>query len=83
MVITENSDAMEKGMKALFDLKCFEFHPPSYQPRKLGYQFAPMHMIFDTKKEDYHHKARVVIGGHTMDSSMYNTYATVIQTMMI
>ena len=40
-------------------------------------------MIFDTKKEDYHHKARVAIGGHTMDSSMYNTYAIVIQTMMI
>ena len=56
MVITENLDTMGKEMKALFDLKCFEFHQPSYQPRKLGYQFAPTHIIFDTKKEDYNHR---------------------------
>ena len=69
-------------MTGLYNLKTFEFHPPNF---RLGtsYQFAPLHMIFDIKKEDLRHKVRLVIGGHIVDSSMYNSYQAVIQTMTI
>ena len=71
-----------KEMTGLYNLKTFEFHPPNF---KLGkdYQFAPLHMIFDIKNEDLRHKARLVISGHIVDSSMYNSYQAVIQTMTI
>ena len=40
-------------------------------------------MIFDIKQQDLRHKARFVVGGHMLDSSMYNTYLSTIQGILI
>ena len=37
-------------------------------------------MIFDVKKEDFRRKARLVAGGHVINSSMFESYSSVVQT---
>ena len=34
-----------------------------------------MHMIFDAKQQDLQHKARLVVGGHVVDSMEHTTYS--------
>jgi hypothetical protein len=41
--------------------------------RQKGYQMLPLRCIFDSK-QDGRCKARIVIGGHLVDSSGYDTY---------
>ena len=55
-------EASNKEMSALDRLDCFEFVPRTTESSKAdGWQFAPMHMIYDIKQEDLRHKARFVI----------------------
>ena len=44
-----------------------------------GYQFAPLHMVFDIKA-DGTAKARFVVGEHIVDSSKFAVYASVVKT---
>jgi hypothetical protein len=47
------ADAIFKEMSGLRRLNVFKFHAPNYKcDRKEGWQFAPMHMIFDVKQQD-------------------------------
>ena len=48
-----------------------------------GWQRAPMRMIFDVKQQDHRFKARIVVGGHVIDSSDYNTYSSTIKDVSV
>ena len=71
-------DAIIKEMNALKEARVWEFHPPQFKPSK-SYQYAPLTMIFDMKQEDLRRKARLVAGGHVIESSMYESYSSVVQ----
>ena len=60
------AEAIHKEMKGLQDHKTFAFLNPG-EAAPTGYQFAPLRMIF-TVKQDLRCKARLVIGGHVIDS---------------
>ena len=40
-------------------------------------------MIFDIKNKDQRYKARLVIGGHKVDSSDYNTYSSQVDGLSV
>ena len=40
-------------------------------------------MIFDVKSEDLRRKARMVAGGHVVDATMFESYASVVHTRSI
>ena len=48
--------------------------------RGRGFQFAPLRMIFDVKV-DLRRKARLVIGGHVVDSSGNEVYASTMKSV--
>ena len=84
-VINKNtlwSDAIKKEMLALENAGVWQFHPPHFKPSK-EYQFAPLQMIFDVKQEDLRHKARLVAGGHVVESNMWESYSSVVQQRSI
>ena len=76
------SEAIKKEMAALDQAKVFQYMPGHYKIPK-EYQYAPLRIIFDIKQEDLRRKARLVAGGHVVDSSMYESYSSVVQTMMV
>ena len=45
-----------------------------------GFKFCPLRMIFDIK-QDGRRKARLVIGGHVLDSTDLDTYASVMKAI--
>ena len=70
---TEWADAIAKEMMALEAAGVWAYYPPHYKP-SIEYQFTPLTMIFDIKQEDLRRKARLVAGGHVVESSMYESY---------
>ena len=76
------SEAIQKEMTALNDAAVFIYHPPSY---KVGsqYQYAPLRIIFDVKQEDLRRKARMVAGGHVVNSTMHQSYSSVVHTRTV
>ena len=83
MLDNENGDdfwqkAMEKEMKTMYDNKVFRMLPRGERAPK-GYQFAPLHMVYDVKEGGVG-KARFVAGGHVVDSSKYAVYASVLKS---
>ena len=77
-------DAVAKEMKVLKDLKCFKFHPPYKRFHKSnGWQYAPLHMIFDIKQQDMRYKARLVAGGNVVDSSEYIKTSTTVHDVSV
>ena len=76
------SEAIKKEMTALDNAGVFQYKSPNYEIPK-EYQFAPLRMIFKIKQEDLRRKARLVAGGHVIDSSMYESYLSVVQTMTL
>ena len=75
-------EAIMKEMSALTKAGVWEFKPPNFRLDK-SYQFAPLTLIFDVKQEDLRRKARLVAGGHVVDSTMYESYSSVVQTRTI
>ena len=73
------AEAIAKEMDALNGAKCFKYYP-SHHRFASSYQYAPLRMIFDVKKEDFRRKARLVAGGHVVNSSMYESYSSVVQS---
>jgi hypothetical protein len=54
---TLSADAIFKEMSGLRRLNVFKFHAPNYKcDHKEGWQFAPMHMIFDIDQQDMNTK---------------------------
>eukprot|EP00957_Ditylum_brightwellii_P090553 6895904-Ditylum_brightwellii.AAC.1 len=50
--------------------------------RKDGWQYAPMHMIFDIK-HDLQRKAQFVVDGHIINSSDHNTYSSTVKDILV
>ena len=63
-------------MAALDKANVFEFKSPTFKISK-DYQFTPLTVIFTVKQEDIWRKARMIAGGHAVDSSMYKSYSSV------
>ena len=62
----------------------FQFYPPKTKfENKYGWQYTPMHMIFDVKKQRLQHKARLVVGGHVVDSTKHTTYSSTIKDVSV
>ena len=75
-------ETISKEMTALTAAGVWEFKSPNYRVGP-SYQYAPLTLIFDIKQEDLRRKARLVAGGHVVDSSMYESYSSVVQTRTI
>jgi len=75
-------EAILKELNALQKAGVFAFYPPNYKVGK-DYQYCPLRIIFDIKQEDLRRKARMVAGGHVIDSSMYESYSSVVQMRTI
>ena len=59
----------------------FKKFPSSlHKARGRGFQFAPLRMIFDVKV-DLRRKARLVIGGHVVDSTGHKVYASTMKSV--
>ena len=76
------ADAIAKEMTALESAGVWAYYPPHYKPSR-EYQYTPLTMIFDVKQEDLRRKARLVAGGHVVESSMYDSYSSVVQQRSI
>ena len=76
------AEAIKKEMTALDNAGVFQYKPPNFTI-PFGYQYAPLRMIFEVKQEDLRRKARLVAGGHVVDSSMYESYSSVVQTITL
>jgi hypothetical protein len=81
---TRWADAIKKEMDNLDRLQVFRYHTPdnTFDPSD-GWQKAPLRMIFDIKNEDMRYKARLVVGGHKVDSSEHNTYSSQVDTLSV
>ena len=76
-------EAIAKELGALDEAGVFEYQPPHFQIDRKEYQYTPLRIIFDVKAEDLRHKARMVAGGHVVNATMYESYASVVQTRTI
>ena len=77
-------EAIKKEMDNLDCLKVFKYHSPDKEfPKEEGWQKAPLRMIYDIKNEDQRYKARLVVGGHKVDSTGYNTYSSQVDGISI
>ena len=73
------SEAINKELQALNSYKTFKFvgNNEFENLKKEGFQSARPRMIFDVKQNLWK-KGRLVIGGHMVDSSGYDVYASVM-----
>ena len=76
------ADAIKKEMLGLNNAQCFQYYPGHHKFSE-QHQYAPLRMIFDIKKEDFRRKAILVAGGHVVNSSMFESYSSVVQTMSL
>ena len=76
------ADAIAMEMTALETAGVWSYYPPHYKPPK-DFQYTPLTMIFDVKQEDLRRKARLVAGGHVVESSMHESYSSVVQQRSI
>jgi hypothetical protein len=71
------ADAIKKEIDALMSMNTFKILTAKENKsfKRDGYQYAPLQMIFDVK-QDMRRKARLVLGGHVIDASGHDTYAS-------
>ncbi len=74
-------DAIKLEIDSLIGLECFEFHPRDYKPGS-GYQWTSLTIIFDVK-QDLRRKARLVAGGHLVDSLDNNVYSSTVKGISV
>ena len=68
-------------VSAITGQKTFVYLEDSYKKLKSKwFLFASLHVIFDVK-QDGCHKARLVIGGHVLDSDNMDTYSSVMKAI--
>ena len=71
-------------MTSLERLGVFQLYPPKTKfEKKDGWKYASMHMIFDVNQQDLRHKARLVVGGHVVDSMENTTYLSTIKYVSV
>ena len=78
------AEAIAKEMNNLNRLNVFKHHPShKLFPKEEGWQKAPLRMIFDIKNKDQRCKARLVIGGHKVDSTGCNVNSSQVDDMSV
>ena len=78
------ANAIAKEIKNLEKLHTFKYYSPNKRFRKEDdWQYAPSQMIYEVKQQDLRRKARLVIGGHVIYSSMHTTYSSNIQSISV
>ena len=75
------ADAIKKELDSLISLECFEFHPTGFNPGA-DYQWTSLTVIFDVK-QDLRRKARLVAGGHLVDSLDNNVYSSTVKGISV
>lgn len=75
------TDAIEKEIKSLLMMECFDFQGPDFKPSS-DFQFAPLRMIFEVK-QDQRRKARLVIFGHVVDSRGVSARSSVVKGISV
>ena len=74
-------DAIKMEIDSLIALECFEFHDNGFHPGK-DYQWTSLTIIFDVK-QDLRRKARLVAGGHLVDSLDNNVYSSTVKGISV
>ena len=70
-----------KELEAFMYMEVFKKFPSSLRKeRAKGFQFVPLRMIFDVKL-DLRGKSRLVIGGHVLDSTGHEVYASTMKSV--
>ena len=75
-------DALEKEMKALEELDCFEYHPAGYNPGD-DFQRTRLHIVFDIKSDTLCGKVRLVAGGHLIDVLGHEVYSSTVKGISV
>ena len=76
-------DAIDKEIKALLDLECFEFHPAGHHTTLgEGWQRTTLHMVFDVK-QSLQQKCRLVAGGHLVDMMDIQVYSSTVKSISV
>ena len=74
-------NAIFKLLEVLISMEVFKKFPSSLRKaRAKGFQFAPLMKIFDVKV-DLRRKARLVIGGHVVNSNRHKVYASTMKSV--
>ena len=74
-------ESIVKEIKAMWSMKTFKIMTKSEKTRlRDDYQIAPLRCIFDVK-QDLRRKARLIIGGHVIDSTGHDLYASNMKTI--
>jgi len=77
-------DEITKEMDAMEEHKCFEFrNNMGGLNKENGWQYAPLHMIFDIKSQDMRRKARLVVGGHVVSCDGFETYSSTVKAVSV
>jgi hypothetical protein len=74
-------DAIRAEIDSLITLECFEFYDVGHHPGD-KYQWASLTIIFDVK-QDLRRKARLVAGGHLVDSLDNNVYSSTVKDISV
>eukprot|EP00957_Ditylum_brightwellii_P112823 8602007-Ditylum_brightwellii.AAC.1 len=70
-------------MGALERLGVFQYHDAKTKfHQNDGWQYAPMHMVFDIKY-DLCMKARFIVEGHVIDSPEHTSYSSMIKDISV
>jgi Reverse transcriptase (RNA-dependent DNA polymerase) len=74
-------NAIKTEIDSLISMECFEFHEKGHKPGN-DYQWTTLTMIFDVK-QDLRRKARLVAGGHLVDSLDNNVYSSTVKGISV
>jgi hypothetical protein len=76
-------ESIKKELGSLMTMKTFRIIEGQLERTKVKatHQFAPLRMIFVVKAGDLRRKARLVIGGHVVDPTGFDTYASNMKAM--
>jgi len=76
-------DAMDKEVKALMDLDCFEVKPAGHSSTLDNtWQKTTLHMVFDVK-QSLDRKCRLVAGGHLVDMMDIQVYSSTVKSISV
>ncbi|KOR29102.1 hypothetical protein TI03_03165 [Achromatium sp. WMS1] len=73
-------DAIVKEISVIWSMGTFKLMSKVQRKNMKRYQYTPLRIIFDVK-QDGHRKARLVIGGHVVDATGHDVYASNMKTI--
>ena len=78
-------DSIDKEMKGLLDLNCFEFKPSGYHKQldEAWQRTTTLHCVFDVKQDLTRKCELVVAGGHLVDVADIQVYSTTVKSISI